>query len=1115
MNNNPDYAKAVFGKQDRFTNVTVSTSVKTEPYKDGYARLISNSNSNGGPYLRCNVADSFLHDLENNTPIDITVEYYDVKGGYFSIQYDSNNPDGALYSGNMYIRQTDIVYLEGTETWRTHTFHLEDMKMGGRIDSGNDFRIALYNYGSAGFSKAPIAFRSINVSKSQFIYLTNVSVKSEKLGNIFSEDDEKIKFDIDFYNKSDKTAVSEYNLTVTDKLNGDTLYTKSGKNEIEGRTTKTENFLFDNPGKNSIYSILIEEKTWQAGYENEVKTRTVENEFSVSVKLGISEGDPGFGYMTQVMSLSRGNYEEVPILQSNMGASWNRDGIPWNTVEKEKGVYVMPEGKIEALKAQKEMGISNLIICSKVNPLYDNGTIPYTEEAINAYAKYCGFLAGQLKGIAENFEIFNEYNHKGFNDKYADPNRDLYYVNSLKAAYAEIKKANPNAKVIALGMKDVDLRFAEGVFKLGGLDYCDGISCHPYDWAGGFDENIALKSMLDLKELLKKYGHENDRPVWVTEVGFSVFDGPLPSKPSYPGYTQRSQANANVLMNTLFKAYNVCDRMIEYCMYDVLSEKEEIERRWGILHSWMLDDDGAPRNGAKEGYLAIAAMNKFTGGYNAEYKSIIEDGRFYAINFYNKKLAKNVLVLESGYGEKQMSVNLGCDSVDLYDIFGNKKETICSDNGIYSFVLSDEPYYAIGNFTQFAKDESSPIIVPDAITKTASENDTVKFTFTKNTGKNLNIVCKTESGVSVFQNAGFNGNTAEVILKTDSEKIEKKRVYITITDDNGRIYYSANHNVNICEPISEAIVFEKAVEGKDIHWRALVKVTNNSNTSEVTGKVRISAPDNLASQLPTKKFVDLPPGKTATFLYNMPTQITKKVIKITAEVTLDFGFTAAVSKNMEVTTAAYAEEKPTIDGVISDNEWKSSWFGADEKENFHVLTEQWKNPEDSSFSGTMMWDEDYLYFLAIVTDDVYCINYSPNEIFNMYMGDGMQFGIDDRETVAAGEEATFNEIGIAEVSGSGPVVFRYNTVYGLPDDSIVDGCEASVVRHDTYTLYEMKIPWSGIFYDGYKPKENRVFAFSALFNDNDGYGRRGFMEYGQGLGSGKSVTKFGQLTLLR
>ena len=63
------------------------------------------------------------------------------------------------------------------------------------------------------------------------------------------------------------------------------------------------------------------------------------------------------------------------------------------------------------------------------------------------------------------------------------------------------------------------------------------------------------------------------------------------------------------------------------------------------------------------------------------------------------------------------------------------------------------------------------------------------------------------------------------------------------------------------------------------------------------------------------------------------------------------------------------------------------------------------------------------------------------------------------------------------------------------------------------TTYEFKIPWSELFANGYVPKD--YLNLSVLVNDNDGSGRRGWLEYGGGIGYEKSAVYFKKIPLMK
>jgi len=128
----------------------------------------------------------------------------------------------------------------------------------------------------------------------------------------------------------------------------------------------------------------------------------------------------------------------------------------------------------------------------------------------------------------------------------------------------------------------------------------------------------------------------------------------------------------------------------------------------------------------------------------------------------------------------------------------------------------------------------------------------------------------------------------------------------------------------------------------------------------------------------------------------------------------------------------------------------------------------------------------------------------------------MQVGIfyGKQEHVAIGQAAaTFHELGIAR-SSEGPHVFRTLSQEGYYEPDFV---EAEVDSKNTgeKTVYECKIPWKNILLPGQQPKAGEKLGFSFLIADNDGQGRRGWIEYASGIGESKNTELFTYLTLLK
>ncbi|MHC4799899.1 MAG: PKD domain-containing protein, partial [Planctomycetota bacterium] len=88
-------------------------------------------------YMYYNVDDNWAYQ-GNLTDVYVTIEYYDTGTGIMKLQYDSTDP--APFPDDMYKNTGDLI-LTGTDTWKSHTFHIYDAYFGNRQNGGADFRI--------------------------------------------------------------------------------------------------------------------------------------------------------------------------------------------------------------------------------------------------------------------------------------------------------------------------------------------------------------------------------------------------------------------------------------------------------------------------------------------------------------------------------------------------------------------------------------------------------------------------------------------------------------------------------------------------------------------------------------------------------------------------------------------------------------------------------------------------------------------------------------------------------------------------------------------------------------------------------------------------------------
>ena len=252
-------------------------------------------------------------------------------------------------------------------------------------------------------------------------------------------------------------------------------------------------------------------------------------------------------------------------------------------------------------------------------------------------------------------------------------------------------------------------------------------------------------------------------------------------------------------------------------------------------------------------------------------------------------------------------------------------------------------------------------------------------------------------------------------------------------------------------------------------------------------------------------------------------QVTYKLVNEKAETepveyTMQYNFSVAAQPRGEV----------VIDGIASEGEWTSNNKMVAEAPSAYIphpdKTADFydpapcETPEDKSANVTVMWDNTNLFMHTEVIDDVYFQN---ADVQNSWKTDGIQFGvyadIGEVDFVAIGQTNTnFHEYTISINPDTNEVdVYKSITQDDRTKVGMVD-VQAKARRNGKITTYEWAIPWEEMVgIEGWHPKEGDNLRFSMLWNENDGGGRKGWLEYASGIGSGKDNRLFTTLKLVK
>lgn len=513
-------------------------------------------------------------------------------------------------------------------------------------------------------------------------------IESEKIGNIFSITDERIKFIQNHKNMAEETVKIQSLYRVLNE-EGSVVNEYPVKTvEIPAGEEWDIEFNIENPGKYGIYTLEVEN---YISINGERHSETYDEGFSVCINLGEENVDSDFGFTQQIVSKNYGDADVTPQLMRNVGANWYReDCLTWGMVESDlaSNKLTIPQGTKEKLLTIKNSGLKIICILNGTN----GKKYSSFDAQLEAFARYCDFVVRELDGIVDHFEVWNEWNNRE-GDKTA-----ATYAKVLSRAYDVIKNVNEDNTVIGCVTAGIEYEWIDDVIEnLNGKKAMDAVSVHAYPWtrANGVNENEIVSNTTLLKGVLEK--HSMDIPMFLTEVGFSTYEGAVQwIEPC----TKEEQLNAIVLVNALNKAHGFYDKLLQYSFHD-RADVSAIQSNWGIVNCWQRGYTEKPEAeltpyGAKPAYLGVAAMNYFLGG-NTEYQQMIKDtqDRAYMFKFKNNTIEKNVMLCINGdlNTSVEKTVNLDTNKVKMYDKYGNNVGVQTSEDGTFSFEISSEPMY--------------------------------------------------------------------------------------------------------------------------------------------------------------------------------------------------------------------------------------------------------------------------------------------------------------------------------------------------------------------------------------------------------------------------------------
>lgn len=773
------------------------------------------------------------------------------------------------------------------------------------------------------------------------------------------------------------------------------------------------------------------------------------------------------------------NHKKTVDMIKAAGIKQVRDELFWHEVEKSKGIYKIPDAPLKNLDYSIQAGLETLIILDYGNMFYDEGKAPTSKEALQSFSEYAFTMAKELKGKVKYFEIWNEPNVDGFWKPKSDPSA---YVNLLKNAYPAIKRGNPEAIVLGVSLAGIEPEFIDQVFKLGGYDFMDIVSLHPYCTPKSPEEAKIFEKMEKHYENFKKYG--KSKPIWITEVGWPTNLG--------GGISEEKQANFIARQYLLTLASSFIETTFIYWFGPDGPDATWAEDCFGMLH-----EDFSP----KPSYIAVKTLNTILKDFKYEKTLLSENIR--AIQF-NKNTSEFLTALWTV--EEYIDVAIETDKkigIVLRDgtekiFFPNDRRIILTASPSPIYIKSDQSLKIQKldkNFLE-TKLADGTNLIPRGLSKQIEINRTDEKQITDN----IELLTKSPEIITISdaQNAAKN---IKIISTSNNATIKKDEIYVFLTPEDKKYPYLLSiKEIEIHEPIkfhifplmprADSKEFSLSVNntsGKEL--KCEIKIIAEKLFPEIQDKDKTTIKPSII-QL-SQNNIDirsLPISEPKEFKININTPLpSDSLILIKVEAIIEENIKINHEQLIDFYVSYKTNNKIIINGDLSDWEKTLEPINICYAKQYTGGYVKWGGIEDASAKIFTCYDEKYFYIGVEFIDDIYS---DPVTGFGIYNNDGCEiyFDIDYfsdyMEDFYSSDDYQY---GIFPSQGN-DIVYSWSQLKGESKNSKIR-INRKPLKNQTITSNEYKgmiieaaIPLDEL---NLKPMERNMMRFNAALTDDD------------------------------
>jgi len=1018
-----------------------------------------------------NVDKNVAYNIKDYSSFEVEVDYYDEGNGQFRIMYDSMPEpwESGTDKSKAVIAKSEIVKLSDTSEWLTHRFIIENPKFKGGYNN-SDFAITIYE-DAMGISLANVTFGAIRFKPADTKSTVRVKLTSDNIGhNYFSE--ENVVINMEAYNLSDKDEKVNVSVESYDFYNV-LSHTDSFELEIPAMDMVEKKIEYK-PDRYQLYTMFV-----KVNGDGIYSSQKIEYSYVYE-----TEKDNMFmGVCNHYLRLDTRQPDKIIPLMDKIGIGWNRNGVTWQDYEATKGVYQVPEFAQEGINIQNKHGIDYYMTLGSWMP--DTRLYPVGEENEARFLEYVRHIAEEFNGVATTYELFNELNQA--TQEGVDT---VWYGRLIRETYRILKEINPDNKLIICTTSGVPLQWIKDVC-IQADNHFDGVSIHPYGMKVSPVDSGRYSAILSARELLDSIGHA-DKPLYVSEFGFST---------GWVDYEHQAAYLAQAYAILSSPELNIANFMY-YDFHDDGYKPEDQENNFGMTRTWEVVDTPFL---AKPSYITTSTINRFlTDAKQVDRK--FEDN----VSMYRYKATggNDVLMVWSQNENDYTTIDIGNDNAVVYNMFGNEIDLYRKD-GKYSLCLDHCPVYIVGDIDRYVL--SKPVFEISNTVFDLPYDDQIDITITQSVDSDagIELVLNEKTSIDIVENKGFVDGKAVIKVHGTGKTGLSEEARLIVKSKEGTIYVDETLLFNFTDMLSVDFKTKLFDAGNLNRWIGIMTVKNHNHVRSISGKAVFNGPSSITDYIKYIQISEIAPDDEEVIYFNMPEVKYCSSYFIDMDIVLDDGYKQNFSVYADCLVATHIDEKPVIDGYVTGNEWsgtKPLKIGAD---NMYISNSNGTYDGDNDLSAEMMfkWDEENMYMLAKVTDDVMSQLYSGAVIWK---GDCIQFGIHYGGVIDPTVQL-FTEIGLA-LTPNGSDIQRYSNEQGA--SGVNKDAKLATRREGSVTYYELSMPWAELIMDGTKLESGDAVRFNVIVNDCDGTGRYGWLEYSYGIGTEKDGSYFGRMNLI-